>query len=225
MQIFDAIANFFVFVGERYPDILSAAGQHALIALIATLLGIVVAIPVAIMISRSEIKWVNSIVFSVANLFQTIPSLALLALMIPLFGIGMTPAVIALFLYSLLPLLRNTYAGLQSVDPALRDASKGMGYSRLQSLFQIELPLAVPYIMSGIRITTVYIISWTTLAGLVGAGGLGQLIVSGLGVNKTELIVAGAISAILFALLADLVLSLVEKSFTPKKNSAKANAS
>lgn len=219
MQIFDAIANFFVFVGERYPDILSAAGQHALIALIATLLGIVVAIPVAIMISRSEIKWVNSIVFSVANLFQTIPSLALLALMIPLFGIGMTPAVIALFLYSLLPLLRNTYAGLQSVDPALRDASKGMGYSRLQSLFQIELPLAIPYIMSGIRITTVYIISWTTLAGL------GQLIVSGLGVNKTELIVAGAISAILFALLADLVLSLVEKSFTPKKNSAKANAS
>lgn len=142
MQIFDAIANFFVFVGERYPDILSAAGQHALIALIATLLGIVVAIPVAIMISRSEIKWLNSIVFSVANLFQTIPSLALLALMIPLFGIGMTPAVIALFLYSLLPLLRNTYAGLQSVDPALRDASKGMGYSRLPELIPDRAPFS-----------------------------------------------------------------------------------
>ncbi|WP_160032951.1 ABC transporter permease [Paenibacillus sp. An7] len=222
MQVFESIRSFFVFIGERYPDILSAAGQHGLIAAIATILGIVVAIPVAIMISSSEIKWVNSLVFSVANLFQTIPSLALLALMIPLFGIGMTPAIVALFLYSLLPLLRNTYAGLQAVDPALRDASKGMGYSRLQSLFQIELPLAVPYIMSGIRITTVYIISWTTLAGLIGAGGLGQLIMSGLGVNKTELIVAGALSAILFALLADLLLGALEKAIRPNQNSAKA---
>lgn len=222
MQVFESIQHFFVFVGERYPDILSAAGQHAFIAAVATILGIIIAIPVAIIISSTEAKWLQSTVFSIANLFQTIPSLALLALMIPLFGIGMTPAIIALFLYSLLPLLRNTYAGLKAVDPALRDASKGMGYSRLQSLFYIELPLAVPYIMSGIRITTVYIISWTTLAGLIGAGGLGQLIMSGLGVNKNELIVAGALSAILFALLADLLLGALEKALKPKHNAAKA---
>lgn len=146
----------------------------------------------------------------IANLFQTVPSLALLAILIPLLGIGMKPAVLALFLYSLMPILRNTYDGFHSVDKGVLQSARGMGYSTAQTILRIQLPLSLPYIMSGIRITTVYIISWATLASLIGAGGLGQLIVSGLGVNKPEMIFVGGIGAILLALVADALLGLLE---------------
>lgn len=148
--------------------------------------------------------------FFIANLFQTVPSLALLAILIPLLGIGMKPAILALLLYSLMPILRNTYDGFRSVDKGVLSSAQGMGYSTAQTILKIQLPLSLPYIMSGIRITTVYIISWATLASLIGAGGLGQLIVSGLGVNKPEMIFIGGIGAILLALIADGLLGLLE---------------
>jgi len=206
--------NYFEFLADRYPDIWHATQEHLLISGISVALGCLVAIPVGIYISGNCPKWVRSILFSVANIFQTIPSLALLALLIPLLGIGLRPAVFALFLYSLLPILRNTYTGFQSIDIALLEAARGMGYSKWQQLWRIRLPLALPFIMSGIRVTTVYIISWATLATLIGAGGLGELIFSGLGVNRQELVLTGAIMAILLALLADFLLGAIERAFS-----------
>jgi osmoprotectant transport system permease protein len=208
--------NYVDFLRDRYPDLLAAAREHLAISAVSILLGILAAVPLGIYLANSRNKTLNALVFSIANLFQTVPSLALLAILIPLFGIGAKPAVFALFLYSLLPILRNTYAGFQSVDPAILESAEGMGYSPFQRLLRIQFPLALPYIMSGIRLTTVYIISWTTLASLIGAGGLGQLIVSGIGVNKEELIVSASICAIALALLSDRVLGVVEKRLTKR---------
>jgi osmoprotectant transport system permease protein len=207
------------FLKDRYPDILRAAGEHLAISGISVAIGCLVAIPTGIFLARRRIPWLQSVIFAIANIFQTIPSLALLALLIPLFGIGTKPAVFALFLYSLLPILRNTYAGFQSVDPSVLESARGMGYSAAQRLLQIQLPLAFPYMMSGIRVTTVYVISWATLATLIGGGGLGDLIFSGLGVNKKELIFTGAASAIILALLADLLLGRIERRVTRRAGS------
>lgn len=218
-------ADYLDFWRDRYPDLLTATREHLTISAVAIALGILVAVPLGIYLSGNRKKWVHSVIFTIANLFQTIPSLALLALLIPLLGIGIKPAVFALFLYSLLPILRNTYAGFQSVDPSILESARGMGYSRTQQLLQIQLPLAFPYIMSGIRLTTVYIISWTTLASLIGAGGLGQLIVSGIGVNRTELIVSASLCAIVLALLADRLLGLLEKYLSRRARTSKSEAS
>jgi len=203
--------NYVDFLRDRYPDLLAAAREHLAISAVSILLGILAAVPLGIYLANSRNKTLNALVFSIANLFQTVPSLALLAILI-----RAKPAVFALFLYSLLPILRNTYAGFQSVDPAILESAEGMGYSPFQRLLRIQFPLALPYIMSGIRLTTVYIISWTTLASLIGAGGLGQLIVSGIGVNKEELIVSASICAIALALLSDRVLGVVEKRLTKR---------
>lgn len=213
------IMEYAEFLQERYPEILRATQEHLMISMISVILGCLVAIPLGMYLAKNRIKWVHTIIFGVANIFQTIPSLALLAIMIPLMGIGTKPAIFALFLYSLMPILRNTYAGFSSVNPAVLESARGMGYSATQRLLQIQFPLAFPYMMSGIRVTTVYIISWTTLATLIGAGGLGVFIFSGIGVNKKELIFTGAVSAIILALLADLVLGKIENWFSRKVRS------
>lgn len=213
-------SNFFTdyleFLQDRYPDILIAAKDHLTISAVSVILGALVAVPLGMFLAKNQIKWLHTLIFTIANIFQTIPSLALLAILIPLLGIGVKPAVFALFLYSILPILRNTYAGFLAVDPSIMESARGMGYSAVQRLTQIQLPLAFPYIMSGLRMTTVYIISWTTLAALIGAGGLGELIVSGIGVNKEELIISGAVSSIIMALLADWILGSLEKRVTRK---------
>lgn len=203
----------YVFV-DRTQDLIDALSRHIMISGIAIFLGCVVAIPLGIILSKNSIQWINSFVFSITNIFQTIPSLALLALLIPIIGIGLKPAIIALFLYSLLPILRNTYAAFESIDESIIEAAKGMGYNLFQRLVQIELPLATPYIMSGIQLTTVYIISWTTLAALIGAGGLGQLIIGGMAVYDQPLVLAAAVLAMVLALLVDFIFSLIEKVFS-----------
>lgn len=214
------IGEYFEFVAGRQADILRALQEHLIISFVSVLIGAVIAIPIGIWLAGNRIRVVNSLVFVIANILQTIPSLALLAILIPLLGVGRVPAIFALFLYSLMPILRNTYSGFQSVDPNLIEAAKGMGYSNRQTLLQIQLPQALPYIMSGIRVTTVYIISWATLATLIGAGGLGQLIFAGMGTNKKELIFTGAILAVLLALVTDFLLNLAEKKVTARANPA-----
>lgn len=206
--------SFIDFFQERGMDILVALQEHLTITAISVFLGCIIAIPLGILLAYNRLKWLNSIVFFLANLLQTVPSLALLAILIPFFGIGMKPTIVALFLYSIMPILRNTYDGFQSVDASVLESARGMGYSTLQSVIKVQLPLSLPYIMSGVRITTVYIISWATLATLIGAGGLGQLIVAGLGVNKVELIVTGAVGAIVLAMLADWLLGKLEHALT-----------
>lgn len=201
---------------QRWQDLYQALIEHIILSVGAVILGCIVAIPLGIFLAKTSIAWIRSLIFTIANIFQTIPSLALLAILIPLLGIGTTPAIIALFLYSLMPILQNTYSGFQAIEPDIIEAAKAVGYSSRQRLFKIELPLAIRYIMSGIRLTTVYVISWATLATLIGAGGLGELIVGGLSVYDKPLIFASAFLAMALALLVDFVLSAFEKRITKR---------
>ena len=155
--------------------------------------------------------------YGCSHVLQTIPSLALLALMIPLgLGIGKKPAMVALFLYSLLPILRNTYTGIKGVDDSVREAAIGMGMTYFQRLYMVELPMAFSVIMAGVRTATVITIGTATLAALIGGGGLGDFIVTGLGMVRDELIPLGALPAAIMALLADFLLGKLEDWLTPK---------
>ncbi|HLQ96031.1 MAG TPA: ABC transporter permease [Pseudogracilibacillus sp.] len=210
--------DYILVFAERYPDIFTALLRHLLITGLAIALGCIIAIPLGVYLAKTSNKWVQSVVFTITNIFQTIPSLAMLAIFIPIIGIGLKPAVVALLLYSLMPILRNTYAAFQSVDPEINEAAKGMGYGAFQRLLTIEIPIAMPYIMSGVRLTMVYLINWATLAGIIGAGGLGELIIGGMGVNNKPLIFASAITAMVLALVADFLFAKFENLFKPKSD-------
>jgi osmoprotectant transport system permease protein len=155
-------------------------------------------------------------VLYLTGILQTIPSIALLALMIPLTGIGVLPAVIALFLYALLPILRNTVIGLSSVDPTLKKVATAIGLNAFQKLRLIELPLAMPMILAGIRMAAVMNVGTATLAAFIGGGGLGEFIVTGLALNDTNLILMGAIPAALLAIVLELLFELLEKALISK---------
>lgn len=210
----DFLSDYVTYWVEKYPSILEYASEHIVISFTVTILSVIFSVPLAIYMTKMKSSKIRNLIFNIANIFQTIPTIALLAIMIPILGIGFKPAVVALFLYALLPLLRNTYAGMQSIDPEITEAAKGMGFTTLQRLFKIELPIALPYVMSGIRVTSVYIISWTTLAALIGAGGLGDLVLAGIGYNDKFMIFTGTILAILIAILLDIILGRFEKRFT-----------
>lgn len=207
------INGYIEFWGEKHSAIFDYAVEHILISFTVIIFSVLLTVPLAVFMSKINGDKVNTIIFNIANVFQTVPTIALLAIMIPIFGIGFTPAVVALFLYALLPLLRNTYAGMQSIDPEIVEAAKGMGFSTVGRLFKVELPVALPYVMSGIRVTSVYIISWTTLAALIGAGGLGDLVLAGIGYNDTNMIFTGTLLAIIIAVLLDIILGRIENKF------------
>ncbi|MCG8485675.1 MAG: ABC transporter permease [Clostridia bacterium] len=202
------------YIMENYNYILEKTGQHIYLAGIAVLLACAVGIPVGFLIANN--KKAANIVIGVANIIQTIPSLALFAFALPLFGIGPDNAIFALFLYALLPIIKNTLIGIRNVNPAIREAARGMGMSRSQIMFKVEIPLAISVIMGGVRIATVTGIGIATIATLIGAGGLGQLIYQGLGMWNEEMIFAGAICSALLALIADFLLGLVENKLTSK---------
>ncbi|GEK29463.1 ABC transporter permease [Furfurilactobacillus siliginis] len=196
--------------------------QHLYISGIALFLGVLVAVPLGVVLTR--FKKAAGIVIGLASVLQTVPAMALLALMIPLFGIGAKPAIIALFIYSLLPILRNTYLGLADVDPSVLDAAKGMGMSQLESIRMVELPLAAPVIMAGVRLSGTYVIAWATLASYIGAGGLGDFIFNGLNLYRGDLILGGSIPVILLALVVDFLLGQLEHVFTAQTDAAKEDS-
>ncbi|MBL1224149.1 ABC transporter permease [Enterococcus sp. BWR-S5] len=196
------------FWNQYGAEILLKFWEHIYISFSAILLGTLVAIPLGAILTR--LKRGSETVIRIVGFFQTIPSLALLSIMLPIFGIGKAPAIAALFLYSLLPILRNTYVGIQSVDETYLDAAKGMGMSKWQRLLQIELPLAASIILSGIKVSAVYVISWTTLAAYIGAGGLGDFIFNGLTLYRLDLIMMGTIPITLLALTTDMCLGYLE---------------
>lgn len=201
------------FLTNNGSQLLLLTWEHLYISGIALALGILVAVPIGIVLTRY--KKIASAFISAITVLQTVPSLALLALMIPLFGVGKVPAVIALFLYSLMPILRNTYIGMEGVDKDLIDAAKGMGMTNKQLIFSVELPQAAPVIMAGIRLSGVYVIAWATLASYIGGGGLGDFIFNGLNLYIPELIIGGTIPVTLLALLVDFLLGKVEEKVTP----------
>lgn len=206
--------DWILFLTERYDLVLSLLWEHSYISFIAVMAGFLIAVPLGILLTRTE--KINKYVIGFVNILQTIPSLALLGLMIPLLGIGAVPAVVALFLYSLLPMLRNTFTGIREVDPALIEAARGMGMTSFQILLKIELPMAISIIMGGFRTATIYTISWATLAAVIGGGGLGYLVFTGLGLANDNMLITGALATAMLATIADLVTRKVQKLCTPK---------
>lgn len=201
------------FLATHWSELLLKTWEQLYISAIALGLGVVAAVPLGILLTR--FPRTAKVVIAVASMLQTVPSLALLALMIPLFGIGKVPAIVALFVYSLLPILRNTYIGMEDVSPVIKDVARGMGMTTMQSIGQVELPMALPVVMAGIRLSAVYVIAWATLASYIGAGGLGDLIFNGLNLFQPELIIGGTIPVTLLALLVDFLLGRLERRLTP----------
>lgn len=208
------IMEFFQYIAENNSTILSKILQHVELSLVAVLFACLVGVPLGIVITRY--KLLANIVIGMANVIQTIPSLALFAFMLPLFGIGSTNAIFALFLYALLPIIKNTYIGIKNVDPAISEAARGMGMTGTQILYKVQMPLSISVIMGGVRIATVTCIGVATIATLIGAGGLGDLIYQGIGAVNYEMIFTGALAAAGLALLADYLLGLAERKLTSK---------
>ncbi|MFY0254936.1 ABC transporter permease/substrate-binding protein [Chitinophaga sp. 30R24] len=204
----EAITTFFDFIQQQSGKLLDQTLTHIGLTFISVMLAIAVGVPAGILITRR--KQLAAPVLGFTGILQTIPSIALLGFMIPLLGIGPKPAIIALFLYALLPIVRNTYTGINGVDPTVMEAATGMGMSRRQLLYKVQLPLAMPVILAGIRTATVINVGVATLAAYIAAGGLGEFIFGGIALNNTNMMLAGAIPAALLAILFDWLLSRLQ---------------
>jgi len=208
----NADSGYWAFFAEHRAEILGATLDHIVLVVIAMALAILIAVPLGMFIVQRRV--LRGAALGLANIFQTIPSLALFGFLIPIpfiGGIGKRTAIVALVLYALLPILRNTYVGLTGVDPAILEAAEAMGMTRAQILFRVRLPLALGVILAGIRTATIITIGVATIAAAIGAGGLGTFIFRGVALVSDSLILAGAIPAALLALLADFLLGLVER--------------
>ncbi len=209
--------NFFHFIIENREQVLELTLEHLWLVGVSTLLAVLVGIPLGIMIARWP-RW-NKPVLAGANIIQTIPSLALFGFLLPVPWLGERVdrlAILALTLYALLPVIRNTYTGIRGVDPAVVEAGRGMGLTDRQLLFWVELPLALSVILSGVRIAVVISVGLATIAAAIGAGGLGEFIFRGLAMVNNQVILAGAVPAAILALLADTSLGWLERRLRPQ---------
>jgi osmoprotectant transport system permease protein len=202
------------FMISRKAELMKLLGEHLLLSFVAIFCALLVSVPLGVLLTRR--KRAAQIIFPIVNTIQTIPSLALLGFLIPILGIGFAPAVLALFLYSLLPLVRNTYEGIKAVDRNFVEASRGIGLTNLQILFKVEIPLALPIILAGLRTATVIVIGTATLAALIGAGGLGDPIFRGVATVNSNLILLGAIPSALLAITADKLIGGIGNIFISK---------
>lgn len=203
---------------ERRGELLELTIEHMEMTSLAVLASLIVGGLIGIAITKNDKA--AAIVIGIANLMQSIPSIGLLAFMVPFVGIGQKPAIIMVVIYALLPIIKNTYTGITGIDPKLLEAASGIGLSKTQQLLRIQLPLALPFIMAGIRISAVTAVGTVTIAAFAGAGGLGWMINMGLNANDANLVLLGAIPACLLALAVDFVLGKVEKAITPPKDSS-----
>lgn len=195
--------------------VLGKFNQHFLISIEGVLLACLIGIPLGALIARY--RKLSNPVIQLANLIQTIPSLAMLSILMLGLGLGNQTVITTIFLYSLLPIIQNTYTGLKSVSPAVLDASKGMGMTKRQQLWMVELPLSISVIMAGIRNALVVAIGVTAIGAFIGAGGLGDIIIRGTNAtNGGAIILAGALPTALMAIVTDLLLGLIQKLVTPK---------
>ncbi|RXK86131.1 ABC transporter permease/substrate-binding protein [Filimonas effusa] len=201
--------TFIDFLREQSGKILEQTLVHLGLTFSALLLALVIGLSLGILISFQ--RRLAALVLGIAGILQTIPSIALLGFMIPLLGIGAQPAIAALLLYALLPIIRNTYTGITQIDPAITEAALALGMNPRQVLMKVQLPLAMPVILAGIRIAAVITVGVATLAAYIAAGGLGEFIFGGIALNNTHMILAGAIPAAVLALLCDGLLSLIQK--------------
>jgi len=197
-----------------YPraNLLILLKEHMLLVFVSSLVATVIGVGVGILVTRPAGRDYLNLVSDISSLAQTIPPVAVLALAVPFIGFGFKPTVLALFLYSILPIIRNSIAGLESVSPNLIEAARGMGMTRAQVLFKIELPLALRVIMAGVRTSVVINVGTATVGAVVGAGGLGTPIISGLVRENPAFVLEGAIAAALLAFIIDQYLARVEQS-------------
>ncbi len=202
------------FLQTNGGELLYKTGEHLYISLIAVVLGIIVAVPLGVLLTRMK-KGAGAVIGAV-NIVQTLPSLAILAFFIPLLGVGKVPAIVALFFYSVLPILRNTYTGIKGVNKNLLESGKGIGMTGWEQIRLVEIPLAIPIIMAGIRTSTIYLIGWATLASFIGGGGLGDYIFIGLNLYQPEYIIGGAVPVTILAIIIDYLLAVTERIVTPK---------
>ena len=189
--------------------------QHIYLTLIAIIVAILIGVPLGIIIIRNE--KLRSWVLGITSTLQTIPSLALLAFLIPFLGIGVKPTIVVLAIYALLPIVRNTYTGLSGIEEEVLEAADGLGFTASQRLFKIELPLALPVIIAGVRTSTAMTVGITTIAAFIGAGGLGDFITQGLALNDSRLILLGAIPAALLALVLDYIIAQLEQALSSRQ--------
>jgi len=210
--------SFWTFFSQNRNEIAGLTLEHLWLVAISTLLAVAIGIPLGILITRRPA--LRRPVIATANIIQTIPSLALFGFLLPAPWIGDRAgrlAVLALTLYALLPLIRNTYAGIAGVDHAIVEAARGMGLTDWQLLYKVELPLAASVILAGVRVAVVISVGLATIAAAIGAGGLGELIFRGLAMVSNGVILAGAVPAALMALTADVLLGWLEKRFAPQR--------
>lgn len=208
-----APVNFPGYLWSQRATIASLALRHLILVSVALLAAALIAIPIGLLLERS--RQLAEPVIRALGVLQTIPSLALLAFMIPLLGIGVVPALVAMFLYAMYPIARNTFSGVRDADPSAIEAAEALGATPVQRLLLVRLPLAAPMIMAGVRTAAVLTVGAATLAAFIGAGGLGEPIVTGLALADTRMILSGALPAAMLALLVDGVLALVERAVTP----------
>jgi osmoprotectant transport system permease protein len=205
--------GFWAFLWSRRAETAAMALRHLALVAVALLAAILVAVPLGLALERA--RRAAGAVIGALGVLQTIPSIALLAFMIPLLGVGVRPALVALWLYALYPIVRNTYTGVRNADPDAVEASEALGATARQRLLWVRLPIAAPVILAGVRTSAVITVGAATLAAFIGAGGLGEPIVAGLALADTRLVLSGALPAALLALLVDGVLAVVERAVTP----------
>lgn len=212
MSVFDYLAS-------SWPELLQLTLQHIWLVGIAVGCAIVAGVPLGILINRQQ--WLAGPLLGLATIVLTLPSIALFGLMIPFFsrfgqGIGAVPAITAVFLYSLLPIMRNTYLALSNVDAGIQEAGTGIGMTSWQRLRLVDLPLAVPVILAGVRTAVVMNIGVMTIAAVIGAGGLGSLIIRAIGQSSMMKLLVGAVLVSVLAIVADLLLQMLQRALTPK---------
>lgn len=203
--------NLVQFFLSHQQEILQSTAEHIWLVLISMLLATAVGVPLGVAVARKP--WLSKPILGTANIAETIPSLALFGFLLPVPWLGARAdrlAIVALALYALLPIIRNTVEGIRGIDPSVREAARGMGMTDMQILLQVELPLSLPVLLAGIRVATVWTIGIATIAAAIGAGGLGEFIFRGLAMVDNRVILEGAIPAAMLALFADLAIGLLE---------------
>lgn len=199
----------FKYMSDNSSTLLDLAGTHILMVIYGLALALVVGIPLGIL--AAKVERLAPIIMSIANVLQLIPSLAMLAILMLYFGMGFQTMVYGLFFYSLLPIIRNTYVGIKELDDSIVEAGRGLGMTAFQLLRKVELPLSIPFLMAGLRVAAVIAIAVACIGPYIGAGGLGSEIISGISMQNNIKIYAGAIPATIMAIIADLILGILER--------------
>lgn len=217
MQDMNGWDQFFYYMSQNGSYVFSQFLRHFLISIYGVLFAAIVGIPIGVFIEKH--RHLSQWVISLANIIQTVPSMAMMSIIMIVMGLGVNTIIMTIFLYSLLPIIKNTYTGMANLSPDIRDIAKGMGMTGRQRLFKVELPLAMSVIMAGIRNALIVAIGITSIGTFIGAGGLGDIITRGVSATDGEaIILAGALPTALMAVIMDIILGVIQKRFNRSEN-------